>query len=209
MRAQQRAGRLRQYLARRHQGLNSSSEDVARAADIELALSASLPFRHLRSAVHHLAQIKELPASEAELALANLTLLNQLAEASAAATAAATAATADGEAVVVPHSNMPPSVWYGDPLLSTSNSRHCVEVSRPPFAACCPPQLCFAVDSWYGSLLCWAAAFTLAPMPRHTGACFARGMLRWSSYWWTSSARTGACFCMADRWCVAMWRAGR
>ncbi|KAL4853977.1 Inactive ubiquitin carboxyl-terminal hydrolase 53 [Chlorella vulgaris] len=127
MRAQQRAGRLRQYLACKHQGLNSSSEDVARAADIELALSASLPFRHLRSAVHHLAQIKELPASEAELALANLTLLNQLAEASAAATAAATAATADGEAVVVPHSNMPPSVWYGDPLLSTSNSRHCVE----------------------------------------------------------------------------------
>lgn len=107
------APQLREYLALRHPALLASPRGASRAAaaaalaaraeaEAALAASASWPLADLAAAAQQLAAARELSAGEVELASANLAALR-----------------APGG---------PRHVWYGDPLLSTPEQRHCVQV---------------------------------------------------------------------------------
>ena len=108
---------IRDYLAFKYDLNATSPHGGATSADAQLAASASMPLKDLQAAMQQLLASKDLSAAEAELAAANLALLMP-----ADAKAAAAGAVGGGQAAGPRH------VWYGDPLLSTSDARHSVEV---------------------------------------------------------------------------------
>lgn len=108
---------IREYLA-----LKLDPSEVQPGGDAQLAASASLALRELQAAVAQLAASRDLSAAEAELANANLALLVSAGGAPDAGSAAAQGVSG-GE-------QQRRHVWYGDPLLSSSDSRHSVAVRR-------------------------------------------------------------------------------
>ena len=107
---------IRDYLALKYD-LNATNPDGgATSADAQLAASASTPLKDLQAAMQQLLASKDLSAAEVELAAANLALLMPV-DGKAAAGAAGVGQPAG-----------PRHVWYGDPLLSTSDTRHSVRV---------------------------------------------------------------------------------
>lgn len=92
----------------------SISED---SADGQLAASAAWTLADLAAAAQQLAASRDLSTAEAELAAANLALLQ--AGGSGEAGEGSSGSTAQRR-----------HVWYGDPLLSTGETRHSVEVRR-------------------------------------------------------------------------------
>ncbi|KAL4433793.1 hypothetical protein ABPG75_000234 [Micractinium tetrahymenae] len=122
-RAQQRAALIREYLALKFDPNAAQPADGGAAlGDAQLAASASLPLRELQAAVAQLAASRDLSAAEAELANANLALLEPAGSAAGVAAGAAHGAGGSGSGGEQRRRH----VWYGDPLLSTSDSRHSV-----------------------------------------------------------------------------------
>lgn len=124
---------IREYLNLKHAGLSedprpavvqstgslqayhaSIAED---SADGQLADSAAWTLADLAAAAQQLAANRDLSTAEAELAAANLALLQ-----GGGSSGAAEEGGSGGGAAQRRH------VWYGDPLLSTSETRHSVEV---------------------------------------------------------------------------------
>ena len=104
-------------------------------ADERLAASASWTLAELAAAVQQLAASKDLGAAEAELAGANLALLQGGGEGGEGGGGGSSSGVARRH------------VWYGDPLLSTSETRHSVEVRR-----------CRGRRAGYWERGCWACS---------------------------------------------------
>lgn len=105
---------LRAYLALKHPGLGSPEGGAD--ADAALAASAGMTLAELGAAAQALAGARDLSAAEAELAAANLALVQ-----APWGGGEGPAAVGDGPAAAGPT-----HVWYGDPLLSSGESRHSV-----------------------------------------------------------------------------------
>ena len=120
---------LRKYLARTYDPSGPAPADAA------LAASASMPLHELRASVAALAASRDLSPAEAELAAANLALLQPDHSADGSGDAEGGSGGGGGGARRRRH------VWYGDPLLSTSEARHRVEV-RAGEEACRRGWLC-------------------------------------------------------------------
>ena len=99
-------------------GLQAYHASIAEdSADGQLAASAAWTLADLAAAAQQLAASRDLSTAEAELAAANLALLQ--AGGSGEAGEGSSGSTAQRR-----------HVWYGDPLLSTGETRHSVEVRR-------------------------------------------------------------------------------
>ena len=108
---------IRDYLALKYNLDATNPDGSATSADAQLAASASTPLKDLQAATQQLLASKDLSVAEAELAAANLALLMPV-----DGKVAAAGASDGGRPAGLRH------VWYGDPLLSTSDSRHIVKV---------------------------------------------------------------------------------